>query len=197
MHSLAAEPPLLTQVQQQWGIANYQLQGDAQINAFEALIAKMDTHLMTAPGDSDIWVWNGIVKSSLAGAKGGLGALPLAKQAKRSLEQALQLNPQALNGSAYTSLATLYHKVPGWPLGFGNDKTAAELFAKALLINPKGIDPNYFYGEYLYDEGYYKKAQQHLMLAKHAAPRADRPVADQGRQQEIATLLQKVEKKLK
>jgi hypothetical protein len=39
--------------------------------------------------------------------------------AKADLEKALA-RPQGLQGSAYTSLAALYDRVPGWPIGFGD-----------------------------------------------------------------------------
>jgi hypothetical protein len=65
------------------------------------------------PNMAETLVWEGIALSSEAGAKGGLGALSLAKEAKQLLEESLKLDDKALNGSAYTSLATLYAKVPG------------------------------------------------------------------------------------
>ena len=99
-------------------------------------------------------------------------------------------------GSAYTSLGTLYHKVPGWPIGFGDDDDARVMLNKALAINPDGIDPNYFYGEYLYDERDYKQALVYLEKAKYAQPRVTRPLADKYRHQEIELLLAKVNKKL-
>ena len=80
-------------------------------------------------------VWLGIVQSSHAGAKGGLGALGLAKKARASLESALALDPKALDGSAYTSLGTLYYKVPGFPLGFGNKDKAQEFLRNVLAAN--------------------------------------------------------------
>jgi tetratricopeptide (TPR) repeat protein len=112
-------------------------------------------------------IWEGIVVSSEAGARGGLGGLSLAKDAKKVLEESLKLDEKALSGSAYTSLAALYAKVPGWPLGFGDKKKAEELFLKSLNANPDGIDPNFFYGEYLIDQervaegrGYLEKSAQ-------------------------------------
>lgn len=141
-------------------------------------------------------IWRGIIKSSLAGAKGGLSALKLAKDSRHDLEKALGQDDKALEGSAYTSLGTLYHKVPGWPIGFGDDKRARELLLTALRINPQGIDPNYFYGEYLYDERNYELAHKHLRIAQQAAPRPGRALADANRQKEIAELLHKVDSKL-
>ncbi|MDA1382172.1 hypothetical protein PCI56_27515 [Plesiomonas shigelloides subsp. oncorhynchi] len=54
----------------------------------------------------------------------------MVKEAKASLEKALKQNPNALDGSAYTSLGSLYYKVPGWPVGFGDDEQAERLLKK-------------------------------------------------------------------
>jgi tetratricopeptide (TPR) repeat protein len=185
----------VAELQHDWAIANYQLTGDAQEEAFEALIARSDAAVSSNPKSADLLIWDGIIKSSFAGAKGGLGALSLAKAARDSLEEALKVDDQALNGSAYTSLGTLYASVPGWPVGFGNDKKAAKMLQKAIEINPDGIDSNYFYADYLLQEKQYKKAEEHLLKAQNAAPRPDRPVADAGRQEEIHAALSIVREK--
>jgi Tfp pilus assembly protein PilF len=120
--------------------------------------------------------------------------LSLVKAAKKSLEKALTLDDKALLGSAYTSLGTLYHKVPGWPISFGDDDDAIEYLKKALSIDPNGIDPNYFYGELLYDKRKYKKAMHHLQIAKNS------PViypADEYRKNDIESLINKVSKKMR
>ncbi|MBT8449495.1 MAG: hypothetical protein KJO69_07390 [Gammaproteobacteria bacterium] len=187
----------LLDVQHRWAKINYEMEDDAQIDAFKALIADIEAHLATNSEDADLLIWRGISKSTLAGAEGGLGALSIAEEAKESLEQAMAINDKALDGSAYTSLATLYHNVPGWPLGFGSDKKAKELFKKAIEINPKGIDPNYFYAEFFYNERKYKSALKYLERAQSAESRPDRPLADAGRRQEIERLLSKVNKKLR
>ena len=70
--------------------------------------------------------------SSLAGEKGGMGALSLVKQARADFEAALKLDPRALDGAAYTSLGALYYQVPGWPLGFGDDDQARQMLKKGL-----------------------------------------------------------------
>ena len=127
-----------------------------------------------------------------AAAKGGLGALKYAKAAKKSFEKALRLDETALQGAAMTSLGVLYHKVPGWPIGFGSDKKAEMLLTNALSLNSDGIDPNFFYAEYLFDEREYDKAMVYLAKAQAAAPRPERPLADKGRQKEVELLKQKV-----
>ncbi len=193
-----AEVPgeIVAGLQADWAVANYQLTGDAQIKAYEALIERADKAAAENVGSAEILVWNGIIKSAFAGVKGGVGALSYAKQAKQSLEASLDIDDHALDGSAYASLGTLYFKVPGWPLGFGNDKKAVQFLKRALEMNPNGIDPNYFYADYLREKKDFESAEEYLLKAQNAAPRADRPVADSGRQQEISAALADVRKKL-
>jgi len=191
----ALEESILT-LQQEWAKVNYTLKDDEQEEAFEALIKKAEQQVANFPNRAEPLIWQGIILSSYAGATGGLDALSYAKQSRSALEQALKIDENALAGSAYTSLGTLYHKVPGWPIGFGDDDDAKVYLEKALAINPDGIDPNYFYGEYLYDEGEYQKAKQVLEHALEAPERPMRPLADSSRKVEIQALLVKVDKKL-
>jgi tetratricopeptide (TPR) repeat protein len=184
------------QLQQRWAEINYQLEGKTQVTAFETLAADADRLTASKPDSADAWIWSGIIKSSYAGAKGGLGAMKLAKASRADLEHAMAIDPEALDGSAYTSLGTLYFKVPGWPVGFGDDDKAEELLKKALALNPNGIDPNYFYGDFLLEQKRYAEAEQALVRAQNAPARPDRPLADAGRQDEIEVALLKVRKKL-
>ena len=195
-----AEPaPLdaeLLAIQQSWAQANYQItDGDARKQAFEALSKRAAAFSAQYPNRAEPLVWEGIVLSTYAGVKGGLGALSLAKQAREKLQAALKINPDALDGSAYTSLGTLYHKVPSFPLGFGDEKKANEYLQRALQINPNGLDPNYFYAEYLFDSGKYRDAARYLEKALAAPPRANRELADQGRKRECTELLMRAKAK--
>jgi len=184
------------ELQIKWAKVNYQLKGESQESAFAQLLSDSKALTLLYPNDAEMWIWHGIVQSSYAGAKGGLGALSLAKASKVSLEKALQLNDKALDGSAYTSLGILYHKVPGWPIGFGSDKKAQQYLQNALAINPTGIDPNYFYGAFLYDNNHYTQAKKHLELAMQATPRKGRQLADKSRQQEVRQILEQVNNKI-
>jgi len=187
----------LLSIQQSWAKVNYETPaGDARAQAFDQLEKRAEKFTQQHPGRAEALIWEAIIESSYAGAKGGLGALGLAKEARGNLEAALKLNPNALDGSAYTSLGTLHYKVPGFPVGFGDHDKARKLLKKALEINPNGIDPNYFYGEFLYEEGEYAQALQYLDKAAKAAPRPGRELADRGRHGEIAALTAKVKKEL-
>ena len=190
-----AEP--YTDLQNDWAKANYELDGDQQKEYFEKLLTNTEQAKKMYPSDAGVYIWSGIINSTYAGVAGGLGALKYAKQARSDLERALEIDPDALQGSAYTSLGTLYYKVPGWPIGFGNDKKGEELLLKALTQNPDGIDPNYFYADFLYSKGRYQDALMHAEKAEQASPRLDRPLADMGRRQELTLLKEKIAAKIK
>jgi tetratricopeptide (TPR) repeat protein len=185
-------------LQKNWAEINYTITNEEEKEAKLAKLgAEADAVVSKYPQYAEPKIWDAIITSTEAGVKGGLGALGLVKKSKKLLEEAQAINPNALDGSAYTSLGSLYYKVPGWPIGFGSDKEARKNLEKALQINPNGIDPNYFYGEFLYEEGEYQRSYQVLQKALNAPARADRPLADKGRKGEIMSLLTKVEKKLK
>ena len=177
------------EIQQRWAEVNYQRQGEQQLAEFEALLAHTDQALSINPRDADLLIWRGIVQSTYAGARGGLGALKLAKAAKADLEAAIAIDPTAQDGSAYTSLGTLYANVPSWPIGFGSDKKARQLLLQALQLNPEGIDSHFFYAQFLLAQGEHEQAREHYQAALQAAPRVGRESADRGRRAEIEQAL--------
>ena len=192
---LAATPDeVIRPVQDQWAEIKYRVPEKQQADRYEQLAQKSRQLVDANPGMAEVLVWDGIVLSSEAGARGGLGALSLAKDARQRFEEALKINDKALQGSAYTSLATLYAKVPGWPIGFGDKEKAESYFKKSLAINPDGIDPNFFYAEYLAERDRNAEARQFLEKALKAAPRPGRELADKGRREEIRALLERLNK---
>jgi tetratricopeptide (TPR) repeat protein len=186
----------VAQLQKGWAEANYTLKDKAQITAFETLIQQADKAVMTNADSVEVLIWQGVIKASYAGVKGGLGALSLAKSAKVDFEKALKLNDTALEGSSYTNLGVLYYKVPGWPIGFGDDDKAKLFLDKALAIDSEGIENNYFYADYLIDQHQYVQAEAYLLKAQHAPARPNRYLADKGRQTEIALALQNIKLQL-
>jgi tetratricopeptide (TPR) repeat protein len=182
----------VAELQRDWEQVRYQAPAAEREKRFETLAAKARKVSEGAPGRAEPLVWEGIIVSSWAGEKGGLGALGLVKQAKALYEQAIQIDGNVLDGSAYNSLGVLYYKVPGWPVGFGDKTKARELLNKALAINPKGIDPNFFYGEYLFETQHPEEAATYLDRALQAPARPGRQLADAGRRTEAKALLDKV-----
>lgn len=186
----------LLDIQHRWAEANYHESGKAQKKAFEALLEDARAFAQANPQRAEAMVWHGIVASTYAGVKGPFGALSLAKEARDALHAAEALDPAVLDGSVYTSLGTLYSKVPGGMIGFGDKDLARDYLKKAIAANPDGIDPNYFYAEFLFEEDDYAAARDALLKAKQAPKRPDRPLADEGRKAEIEALLAKVNAKL-
>jgi tetratricopeptide (TPR) repeat protein len=179
-------------LQREWEEVKYRRPQAEQEKAYQALAAQANAVRAKYASRAEPQIWYGIIVASQAGAKGGLGALSLAKEAKKALEHALEVDPKALSGSAYTSLGSLYYQVPGWPIGFGDDAKARELLDKALAANPDGIDQNFFLGDFLYRQRDYEGARKALERALKAAPRPDRPLADEGRRKEIQELMAKL-----
>jgi len=168
-------------LQHRWAVIQYQTPENQREDAFATLAKDAHAASLAFPGKAEPLVWEGIILSSYAGAKGGFGALSLVKEAKAVLEKASAINADAMRGSIYTTLGTLYFKVPGWPIGFGNDTKAKENFKKALALNPDGLDPNYFHGDYLLDQGDFTGAVKAFEKAIASPDRPKRPLADKGR----------------
>jgi tetratricopeptide (TPR) repeat protein len=194
-----AQDPLaqnIAYMQHEWAKIKYQMPDhDKQLEAIHALEERAEQISSNFPQSPEVKIWEGIILSTDAGIVKGISALGKVKKAKTLFEQALQINPNALDGSAYTSLGSLYYQVPGWPIGFGDDEKAEKNLKTALQINPNGIDPNFFYGDYLIEEDRYDEAKFYLERALQAAPRPDRPLADAGRRQEIKAKLSEIVQK--
>ena len=183
-------------IQSSWDRINYLLQGDRQADEMSALIDSCDSVTARQPDIAEGYIWCGIVKSTYAGMASSLSAMKYAKAARTDLERAIELDPAAMAGAAQTSLGTLYFKVPGWPIGFGDDKKARALLLQGVAADPDGIDSNYFYADFLYEEKEYEEASNYALRAAAAVPRPGRETADAGRRAEIAELAAAIEKKL-
>jgi tetratricopeptide (TPR) repeat protein len=179
-------------LQTEWALAKYRTPEAQQDSAFEALTRQAETLRAAYPERAEPLIWQAIIESTHAGVVGGLGALSKVKHARGLLEQAEKLDPGAMQGSVYTSLGSLYYQVPGWPLGFGDDAKAEAYLKKALALNPDGIDPNYFYGDFLRDQDRYPEAALYLQKALEAPRRPNRSVADEGRRDEASRALSEV-----
>lgn len=171
-------------LQTRWAEIKYKVPKSEQEKNFASLVADAES-ARTANNAAPYLIWEGIIRSTYAGAKGGLGALDQVKQAKKLFEQSIEMDPGALDGSAYTSLGSLYYQVPGWPIGFGDDKQARAMLLKGLSYNPDGIDSNYFYGDFLLRQKQYSDALAAFEKALGAAPRPGRELADEGRKHEV------------
>ncbi len=193
--------PVIEQIaalQQRWAEIKYQIPSDdAKIEAIHELEEQAAKITVANPSRAEPKIWEAIILSTDAGIVKGMSALSKVEKAKILLEAANTNDPNALEGSSHTSLGSLYYQVPGWPVGFGDNEKAEEHLKMALQINPDGIDPNYFYGDFLLHDDRPDEAKTYLERALMAPARPGRELADAGRHQEIKVALAKVEEKLK
>ncbi len=191
-----ADPGLdeaIVRLQHEWAIVNYRTPAEKQDAAFDTLAGMAQDVVQRYPGKAEPMVWKAIILTSEAKVKGGFSALGLARNARNLLLEAERIDPTALHGSIYTSLGSLYYKVPGWPIGFGDRKKAEKYLLRALELNPEGIDANYFYGDLMLQEGNYDLAIEYLNKALSAPARPGREIADRGRREEIQVDLKRAQ----
>ncbi len=179
----------ITRLEHGWAKAYYLTPDDKKDQEFTALEASAHAISNKYRGHAEPIVWEGIITSTHAKFEGMFAAGKSAKAARDLLLQAEKMDPNALEGSVYVSLGSLYYKVPGWPLSFGDKKKAKDYLERGLKISPSGIDSNFFYGEFLSEQGDKAKAIVHLKKALSAPARIGREDADAGRHLEIKALL--------
>lgn len=186
----------IAQLQHEWANANYQLPEKNREDALEKLVK--EAHQVTAanPGRAEPLIWEGIITSTLAKYQSFFSAGGTAKAARDLLLAAEKIDPNALEGSALTSLGSLYYKVPSG-ISFGDHKKAREYLERSLKLSPNGIDQNYFYADFLLEEGDAAKALEYFKKALNAPARPGREDADAGRRADIQEGIKKAEKKLK
>ena len=175
-----------------WAHIVYEVRGSStQTKALDALAKQAAVIVARNPGKAEPLLWQGIVTSEQANRANFLHKLGLATKARDIIARAYAINPRTANGGAAMSLGVLYFKVPGSPIGFGDDDKARKLLKEALALDPGGLDANYFYGDFLLDQGDAKGARSFLQKALRAPHDTARPVWDAGRRREVQALLAK------
>jgi len=182
-------------LQHEWAAANYKTPENSREDALENLAREAHQVSAANPGRAEPLIWEGIITSTLAKYQSLFSAGGTAKSARDLLLAAEKIDANALDGSALTSLGSLYYKVPRFG-SFGDHKKAREYLERSLKINPAGIDQNYFYADFLYEEGEYAKALEYFKKALNAPARPGREDADAGRRADIQEGIKKAEKKL-
>ena len=128
-------------------------------------------------------------RRELCRARGGLGALSLVKDAKKALEQALEIDPRALDGSAYTSLGSLYYQVPGLADRLRQRREGARAPAEGARDQSRGHRPELFPRRLPVPQGRLRRCAPGARQGAQGAAAPDRALADEGRRKEIEALL--------
>jgi len=189
----AGMPEDVKLINDSWARVSYQMNGSShQTVALDRLSREADQVVARYPGQAEPLLWQGIVVSEQANRANFFHKLGLANRARNILARAYAINPRAGNGGAAMSLGVLYYKVPGSPIGFGDKARARQLLLQALALDPNGLDANYFWADYLYDQGDSSGARIALQRALRAPHDPNRPIWDVGRRGEVQALLAKL-----
>lgn len=173
-----------------WAHISYEVRGSStQTTQLGRLASTANAALARHPNQAEILLWQGIIVSEQANRANIFHQLGLATRARDILARAYAINPRVANGGAAMSLGVLYYKVPGSPIGFGDTDRARRLLREALALDPDGLDANYFYGDFLLDQGDAANARAYLQRALRAPHDTTRPVWDAGRRREVQALL--------
>ncbi len=181
-----------------WAKAKYLSNSDDERKAKMAPVGEEAERLVRLyPGHVEALIWDGIVTSERASLTWGLTALNLASRARDLLIEAEKQDAKALDAGAPTSLGVLYYRVPGFPIGWGDNDKARRLLEEAVKNAPNGRDAHYFYADFLYEQGEYKQAEAVLMKALALPHHPERPVWDENFPHVMEGLLEKVRQKMK
>lgn len=187
----------MVHLEHEWARITYQVKDhDQQLDQIDALNKEAQGIVAKYPGHAEPLIWNGIIASEEAAQASVFTALGYAKDALALFEKAEQIDAKAIHGAVPMSLGTLYYRVPGFPVGFGDNDKARHYLEQAMALDPDGLDANYFYGDFLLEQGEYPKAKQVLTHALAAPNDPARPVWDAGRRAEVRALLDKVNGKI-
>jgi len=178
----------------EWAHIKYQVNDrDEQFKDLQALAIEAAAVVVRYPGQVQPLLWNGIIESEEAAKASIIHKLSLAMAARKLFEKAEAIDKAGPGGAVAMSLGVIYYRVPGFPMGFGDNNKARSYLQTALAIDPNGLDTNYFYGDFLARRGEIDEAKRVLAHALGAPENPARPVWDAGRRAEVRALIARIE----
>ena len=155
----------VSKIEANW-VSNSEAQATPERKNIFLRLAEDITNVVSAfPRHAEPLILKSAILLTMAEDASSFVALGLVKQAKELLARAIVIDPEARDGSALVTMGILYYKVPGWPIAFGDDDQAETYLLKALEVNPDGVTSNYFYAEFLLEQGKNDQAVSYLNRA--------------------------------
>lgn len=179
----------ISSLESDWAAVYYQADESRQKQTYPSLLLQAEELVKRYPKAAEPKIWQATIIATNAAFDPPLTALSNLEKAKILLEEAIKLNPNALDGAAYVTLGTLYYMLPGWPVSFGDDDTAEQYLKTSLKINPNGIDANYFYADFLLRQDRTEEAEDYFKIAVQAPIRKQQAFADRQLQHEARLAL--------
>jgi tetratricopeptide (TPR) repeat protein len=181
----------LQRIESDWASIYYMTPKNQKANAYLKLLGEAERLSANLPNRAEPIFWQAVIKATMADHLDAIGAINSVKEAHDLLLTAIQIDPNTMDGSAYVTLGTLYYMTPKWPIAFGDDNKAKQMLETGLKINPKGIDANYFYGDFLLSKGQTSKAIEYFKKAIDAPARKEQLFADNQLKTEASIALNK------
>lgn len=162
----------------EWSEIFFRLPVDEQGDKLRAIQSRAKALVAQYPDTAEPLVMEALVLCSLAAVDGGLGALSQVAQARDLVIRSITLDPFAMEGSAYIILGNLYYRLPGWPISFGDDNLARANLETSIRLFPAALDGNFYYGDFLLEQGEFSKALIYLEKADKAPIRTESNLSD-------------------
>jgi tetratricopeptide (TPR) repeat protein len=182
-------------LEDEWAEIFYRLPSSEQAEKFENLLTRVHALSEQYPKKADPLILEAIVLCTYAAADVGLSSLSRVSEARELLIKAIDIDPRAMEGSAYITLGNLYYRLPGWPISFGDNDSARQYLEAALKLYPNALDSNYFYGDFLLQESEYDKALVYLEKAEKAPIRPYMLLSDTKLKEEVREALKAAREK--
>lgn len=143
---------------------------------YSRLIAKTQRLEIKYPDATEPIFWEANILASRAEHENIFTALASIETAKTLLKQVIQKDASTLGGAALITLGILYYEMP---LTYNRNSMAENHLKEALKINPNGVDPNYFYAEFLRSMDQAIAAIKYYKFALSATVRFEQQFADE------------------
>ncbi len=162
----------------EWSEIFYLLPSDQQAEKYKALLPRIRAFKAQYPTRAEPLILEAVTLCTLAAADWGFSSLSRIGEARELLEKSIDLDPKAMEGTAFITLGNLYYRLPGWPISFGDDDQARQYLEMAVRLYPNAVDANYFLGDYWLGEDNFDKALIYLEHAEKAPLRPHQLLSD-------------------
>ena len=179
----------LQHIQDEWAEAFYHQPDDRQAEIYEALLPRVHKLAKAQPERAEPLIVEAVILCTYAAADWGLSSLSRLNRARELLIRSIDLDPKAMDASAFITLGNLYYRLPGWPISYGDESQALTYLEAAARLYPDALDSNYFLGDYWLHEGDPEKAVKYFEKADRAPLRASQRLSDEKIKQELQAAL--------
>lgn len=193
-----AETPVEASLQalgDEWAEAFYHLPPRQQVEKFQALLPRLHKLAELYPKRAEPLILQAVVLCTYAAADWGFSSLSRLREARELLIKSIDLDPKAMEATAFITLGNLYYRLPGWPISFGDEALALQYLEYAIKLYPKGLDSNYFLGDYWLQEGDYDKALAYFETADQAPVRPYQRLSDEKIKEQLRSALDMTRKR--